>query len=378
MRRVSAIHPGVRFPWRANSGWGQPAGMAAYPYPTLTGRELYNAPSISRLNILPVVTMKNYILHGAKLTGEVPYAPGFPSLTVEELADARLLDGTMLWLEGELQSNIVYVSRRQIIQRFYDVKLPAPAASVNRPSRADVTRLYTRGPKDAEGDEAAIPEGEWRICDYVGDDVKDGAEIEDSERLVIEGDKEKGLVLLAGGLGPLAEAQGTYWYIEELCQTMRDEMAGPAASFWITGIPMNETESRQRAEDKNTKVKFLPGDFTLTHYGNNPLLQHLVELYKVALSRYYSTMTMTDISDQPGRPVAEDLFLRMGPMLRAVNYHRLKIKEACALWGASVSFTEIHSDTAADRNTAYMMIEAIRAAGYLTPEEAKQKVLELL
>lgn len=371
------------FYWRSNApGWGGGLGQD-YPYQTLTGRELYALPSISRLNILPVVTLKNYILHGAKLTGNVPYAPGFPPMTAEELVDVALLDGTYLWMAGALQSDIVRVSREQIIQLLYDVELQASGDS--RARTVDITRRYTRGPQkgydgqpynEIYGD---LLEGEWLIEDFEGRLIGNtGALVDDSSRIVKDGDKENGVVLLLNGLGPLAEAQGTYWYLEELCGIMRDESTGPNSAMWIKGIPLNEGEALAAAEDKTRKVKFLPGEFDIVHGGNTPLLQHLSQLYTLALSRYYSTMTMTDISDQPGRPVAEDLFLRMGPMLRGVDQHRERIQQACKLWGAEITFKQIHTETVADRQAEFDFIQAQLALEYITPGQAKELSLILL
>lgn len=367
------------YAWRANAidrgGLKQP-----YEYDTYTGREIHDSPSITGLNKTPDKVLKNWILYGAHYTSEArpPYAPGRDPLTCAELADYETIDGTLLWVDGAIQTDLLDANRRRIVQRLKDVQVQDSAGT----KACDVIRTYEQGPlTGSEGENGEtepydpeygdIKAGEWLIVDY-----KDG-KIKAENRIyseVVAGDAIK---VILNGSGVYFEAQGTYWRLEEIERTMRQQQTGSNAKTYFMGIPRNVEESRAALHDGNYET-FIPADVKISRAGSSPIISQLAEEFGILHGLYLAQMNITDLSSTPGRPVADDRLYQLSQMLREVEAHRDIMRQACALWGATIEFSEIHVLTVSDRQAEFDLLSAMLAAEVIEDSEFKQKAKRLI
>lgn len=342
----------------------------AYPYAVKTGDEIAESLSITRLNYTPEEILSNWILYGAHYTSEAapPYAPGRDPLTPRELCRRVLRAGTLLWVDGAIQFDILDADRKRIVQRLKDVEVPVPGTAA--PRVQDVYRVYRQGPlTDSEWGEVAA--GDWLLADY------NKPELKASDRFYSEVLLASQVQVILNGAGIYFDMQGAYWRLEEIERTMRQQQTGPNAKTYIHGIPRNVEESRAALNDDKYET-FIPADVKISRAGASPIIDQLKAEYELLRNEYFAGMNITDVSYTPGRPVADDRYLQMLPMLRAVEQHREIMRQACALFGGDIEFSQIHAATVSDRQAEFDLLTAMLTAQVIDQGEYKTKAKRLI
>ncbi len=322
----------------------QPTALSLYPrhvrksgsktYPIVSGRELYEAISITGLNRAPIGILCNYILAGVVVEGNIPEP-------IETYCERQLVDGTLFWVDEVLQDNIREAAPTHIMQLFPAVLYAGTATNI--------IRCYDKQKS-----------GDWLVTDTNAYGGATGKPVN------LAGERVR---IYPNGLGVLYYVQWLYRRIEEIIETIRKQQTGPNAKTYIKGFVRNVQAAKQEMTS-DEYLGVIPGDWNLDRGTNTDAIEQLQSEYLLLLRLYYQHLTVTDIAYQPDRPSGADRYLLVGPMLRMIEVQRKKLNEILAFFDAYATFERMTTAPVADRLLELQLLESKLSHGWTTPEVA--------
>ncbi len=294
------------------------SGGIAPEYERVSGRELYEARSITGLNRMPVTILSGFVLSGAVVTGNIPFK-------LEELAESLMVDGSTFVLNGKIEGDIIYSDQHKIIQQFENREVNS--------TEQTITRVYSH------------KNGKWTMVDYAHYGTE--AQMKVERRTVPNG----AIVYVYNAVSPsgiLEPVQDVYHRIEEIMRTVRSWQTGASTKTIVSGH-VRDRDGAAAAMQGDDQVVFFPGDISVNRAGNTATVDQLTSEYGTLLPLWQQLTHYVDVTSPVQRPSGADRQLVMAPMRRYIDSVKGQITDVLAMYGAAWSSDRLHTTDVNER-----------------------------
>jgi hypothetical protein len=320
-------------------------GTDAPDYVQVTGRELYEAASITGLNRIPILLLEGFILSGATTTSE-------PPIPLTQLNEGLLVDGSVLLVNDIQQTNIVWSSSDQVRQEI-------TGRVANNTATEKITRVWLR-----------LESSDWLVTDWTNFGNVQAAQV--SDPVTIPGGQVNYYWNAADPEGILYRPQNTYHRLEEIERTIRRFQSGPGAKTLIFGHIRNlDDASRQLNSDDPSAV--IAGDIRVDRITSTSAIDQLMSESNMLQPMWYQQTHVVDTTSPVQRPSGADRKLVLAPMFRFIEQTRRQLTELLdQFWGISWSTERLHTTDTQERLVEFQLLKEMRDLGVLPDDEFKE------
>lgn len=320
-------------------------GSTDIPWTIVSGREIFESPSITSLNKIPVKVLGSFIQGGATLEGDVLFS-------LPELVENLLVDGTIAThrLETGLifLENVVLASKVKIIQ-----ELP----NFNRDGKK-VFRIFI-----LKGDS-------WDWEDVINYRENDQATIDRSKN----GISADNLKVFPNGRGILYDAQFTYRRLEEIERRVR-KASNSAVSMIIkgyVGIMSQLLEAINANTVKETGALVLPSGTSVDMPKTTAVVDQLHKDFMILLPGYFKMTNLIEFSDSSSMS-GKSRKLLMQQTLEFTALTRKLVTEIYEAFGVKATFESIPTMDAEEKMKELSFLQALRDDKVINVTEYKRR-----
>jgi hypothetical protein len=295
------------------------------------GYEVYCSPSITTLNKLPVRVLQAFI------TSKMKASDNYYGILPDDLAESLLVDGSIVVYGGELGHSKQWTVVNTGLATYL--------------AEDGTFHVYMKLANDM-----------WQVIVYEDN-------TEEKILTVIPGLASDQLYLYPNGRGILEPVQFTYYRLEEIEQSIRQQTSEAALSLIVSNYQGSDKVKAIREIKQGAKIIFIPGtDVTITRVGSSQVADQLMSEFDRLLPLYLRS-TNVPYFNEGSTMSGVSRALMMQPTTRFVDQVQGHMENIYAEWKGTITFGTLTLLTPEERKSELELLTLKRDAGIITPDE---------